>query len=230
MAHPSQLGFQDAASPLMEELLHFHDHALMVVLLISVLVLYIIFTMVSTTLTDKLILDSQLIEIIWTILPAVVLAAIALPSLRILYLMDEINDPHMTVKAIGHQWYWSYEYTDYKELSFDSYMIPTQDLLPGQLRLLEVDHRMIVPSSSPVRVLVTAEDVLHSWAVPSLGIKMDAVPGRLNQTTLYANRTGVFYGQCSEICGANHSFMPIVVESIPLSHFKDWTTLMIEDE
>nr|ANX10115.1 cytochrome c oxidase subunit II [Cynoglossus joyneri] len=230
MAHPSQLGFQDAASPLMEELLHFHDHALMVVLLISVLVLYIIITMVTTTLTDKLILDSQLIEIIWTILPAVVLAAIALPSLRILYLMDEINDPHLTVKAIGHQWYWSYEYTDYKELSFDSYMVPTHDLLPGQLRLLEVDHRMIVPSNSPVRVLVTAEDVLHSWALPSLGIKMDAVPGRLNQTTLYANRTGVFYGQCSEICGANHSFMPIVVESIPLSHFKNWTTLMIENE
>nr|UFQ89302.1 cytochrome c oxidase subunit II [Eopsetta jordani] len=230
MAHPSQLGFQDAASPLMEELLKFHDHALMVVILISVLVLYIIITMVTTTLTDKLILDSQLIEIIWTILPAVVLAAIALPSLRILYLMDEINDPHLTVKAIGHQWYWNYEYTDYKELSFDSYMIPTQDLIPGQLRLLEVDHRMIIPSNSPVRVLVTAEDVLHSWAVPSLGVKMDAVPGRLNQTTLYANRTGVFYGQCSEICGANHSFMPIVVESIPLNHFKDWTTLMIENE
>nr|YP_008993028.1 cytochrome c oxidase subunit II [Cynoglossus sinicus]AFB71211.1 cytochrome oxidase subunit 2 [Cynoglossus sinicus] len=230
MAHSSQLGFQDAASPLMEELLKFHDHALMVVILISVLVLYIIVTMVSTTLTDKLILDSQLIEIIWTIMPAMVLAAIALPSLRILYLMDEINDPHLTVKAIGHQWYWNYEYSDYKELSFDSYMIPTQDLMPGQLRLLEVDHRMVIPSNSPVRVLVTAEDVLHSWAVPSLGVKMDAVPGRLNQTTIYANRTGVFYGQCSEICGANHSFMPIVVESIPLNHFKNWTTLMIENE
>nr|ARK36813.1 cytochrome oxidase subunit 2 [Cynoglossus joyneri] len=230
MAYPSQLGFQDAASPLMEELLHFHEHALMVVLLISVLVLYIIVTMVTTTLTDKLILDSQLIEIIWTILPALVLAIIALPSLRILYLMDEINDPHLTIKAIGHQWYWKYEYTDYKELAFDSYMIPTQDFTPGQLRLLEVDHRMVVPTNSPVRMLVTAEDVLHSWAVPSLGIKMDAVPGRLNQTTLYANRPGVFYGQCSEICGANHSFMPIVIESIPLTHFKNWATLMIENE
>nr|YP_008993054.1 cytochrome c oxidase subunit II [Cynoglossus quadrilineatus]AFB71237.1 cytochrome oxidase subunit 2 [Cynoglossus quadrilineatus] len=230
MAHPSQLGFQDAASPLMEELLKFHDHALMVVILISVLVLYIIITMVTTTLTDKLILDSQLIEIIWTIMPAMVLAAIALPSLRILYLMDEVNDPHLTVKAIGHQWYWNYEYSDYKELSFDSYMIPTQDLTPGQSRLLEVDHRMVIPSNSPVRVLVTAEDVLHSWAVPSLGVKMDAVPGRLNQTTIFASRTGVFYGQCSEICGANHSFMPIVVESIPLNYFKDWTTLMIENE
>nr|QPP19882.1 cytochrome c oxidase subunit II [Cynoglossus monopus] len=230
MAYPSQLGFQDAASPLMEELLHFHDHALMVVLLISVLVLYIIIIMVSTTLTDKLILDSQLIEIIWTILPAFILAAIALPSLRILYLMDEINDPHLTIKAIGHQWYWSYEYSDYKELSFDSYMIPTQDLSPGQLRLLEVDHRMVIPSDSPVRMLITAEDVLHSWAVPSLGVKMDAVPGRLNQTTLLASRTGVFYGQCSEICGANHSFMPIVVESIPLNFFKNWTSVMMEDE
>ncbi|YP_002970794.1 cytochrome c oxidase subunit II (mitochondrion) [Cynoglossus semilaevis] len=230
MAYPSQLGFQDAASPLMEELLHFHDHALMIVLLISVLVLYIIIIMVSTTLTDKLTLDSQLIEIIWTILPAFVLALIALPSLRILYLMDEINDPHITVKAIGHQWYWNYEYTDYKELSFESYMTPTQDLSPGQLRLLEVDHRMVIPSNSPIRMLITAEDVLHSWAVPSLGVKMDAVPGRLNQATLYTNRAGVFYGQCSEICGANHSFMPIVVESIPLNYFKDWTTLMIENE
>nr|YP_009938683.1 cytochrome c oxidase subunit II [Cynoglossus nanhaiensis]AWQ65110.1 cytochrome oxidase subunit II [Cynoglossus nanhaiensis]QNV46923.1 cytochrome c oxidase subunit II [Cynoglossus nanhaiensis] len=230
MAYPSQLGFQDAASPLMEELLHFHDHALMIVLLISVLVLYIIIVMVSTTLTDKLILDSQLIEIVWTILPAFVLAIIALPSLRILYLMDEINDPHLTVKVIGHQWYWSYEYTDYEQLCFDSYMLPTQDLNPGQLRLLEVDHRMVIPSNSPIRMLITAEDVLHSWAVPTLGIKMDAVPGRLNQTTLYANRPGVFYGQCSEICGANHSFMPIVVESIPHNYFKNWVTLMIENE
>nr|YP_008993080.1 cytochrome c oxidase subunit II [Paraplagusia blochii]AFB71263.1 cytochrome oxidase subunit 2 [Paraplagusia blochii] len=230
MAYPSQLGFQDAASPLMEELLHFHDHALMIVLLISVLVLYIIVVMVTTTLTDKLILDSQLVETIWTILPAFILAVIAIPSLRILYLMDEINEPHLTIKAIGHQWYWSYEYTDYKELSFDSYMTPTQDLTPGQFRLLEVDHRMVVPSESPVRMLVTAEDVLHSWAVPSLGVKMDAVPGRLNQATFLANRPGIFYGQCSEICGANHSFMPIVIESIPLSHFKDWTSVMMEDE
>nr|AJD83551.1 cytochrome c oxidase subunit II [Cynoglossus trigrammus] len=229
MAQPSQIGFQDAASPLMEELLYFHDHTLMVVLLISTLILYSIIMMASTTLTDKLILDAPNIEITWTILPALVLIMIALPSLRILYLMDELNDPHLTIKAIGHQWYWSYEYTDYDELSFDSYMIPTQDLSPGQSRLLEVDHRMVILTDSPIRVLVTAEDVLHSWAVPSLGLKIDAVPGRLNQTSLFTSRPGIFYGQCSEICGANHSFMPIVIESIPLSHFKNWTTTMIED-
>nr|WNH21390.1 cytochrome c oxidase subunit II [Etropus microstomus] len=229
MAHPSQLGLQDAASPLMEELLHFHDHALMIVILISTMVLYIIVAMVTAKVTDKFILDSQEIEIIWTILPAIVLILIALPSLRLLYLMDEINNPHLTVKAIGHQWYWSYEYTDYEDLAFDSYMVPTQDLAPGQFRLLEADHRMVVPAESPIRVLVSAEDVLHSWALPALGVKVDAVPGRLNQTTFIVTRPGVFYGQCSEICGANHSFMPIVVEAVPLEHFENWSTLMAED-
>nr|QWE37075.1 cytochrome c oxidase subunit II [Atherina boyeri] len=229
MAYPSQLGFQDASSPVMEELLHFHDHALMVIFLISAFVLYIITAMVLTSLTDKLILDSQEVEIVWTVLPAVVLILIALPSLRILYLMDEINDPHLTIKAVGHQWYWSYEYTDYEDLGFDSYMIPTQDLTPGQFRLLEADHRMVIPVESPIRVLVSAEDVLHSWTVPSLGVKMDAVPGRLNQTAFIASRPGVFYGQCSEICGANHSFMPIVVEAVPLEHFEGWSSLMLED-
>nr|YP_636909.1 cytochrome c oxidase subunit II [Lophiomus setigerus]UIP57060.1 cytochrome c oxidase subunit II [Lophius litulon]BAC23284.1 cytochrome c oxidase subunit II [Lophiomus setigerus] len=228
MAYPTQLGFQDAASPVMEELLHFHDHVLMIVFLISTLVLYIMAAMVSTKLTSKFLLDSQEVEIIWTILPAVILILIALPSLRILYLMDEIDNPHLTVKALGHQWYWSYEYTDYQDLEFDSYMTPTQDLLPGQFRLLETDHRMVVPVASPVRMLITAEDVLHSWAVPSLGVKMDAVPGRLNQTAFIALRPGVFYGQCSEICGANHSFMPIVVEAVPLKHFEDWSTMMID--
>nr|YP_009332463.1 cytochrome c oxidase subunit II [Kryptolebias hermaphroditus]API83170.1 cytochrome c oxidase subunit II [Kryptolebias hermaphroditus] len=229
MAHPSQLGFQDAASPVMEELLHFHDHTLMIVFLISTLVLYIIMAMVTTKLTNKFILDSQEIEIIWTLLPALILILIALPSLRILYLMDEVNDPHLTVKALGHQWYWSYEYTDYNNFGFDSYMIPTQDLTPGQFRLLDVDHRMVIPTESPVRVLITADDVLHSWAVPSLGIKMDAVPGRLNQTAFIISRPGIYYGQCSEICGANHSFMPIVVEAIPLKHFENWSTLMLEN-
>nr|YP_009685702.1 cytochrome c oxidase subunit II [Epiplatys lamottei]QDU24362.1 cytochrome c oxidase subunit II [Epiplatys lamottei] len=229
MAHPSQLGFQDAASPVMEELLHFHDHALMIVFLISTLVLYIIIAMVTTKLTNKYILDSQEIEIIWTLLPAIILILIALPSLRILYLMDEINEPHLTIKTMGHQWYWSYEYTDYEELGFDSYMVPTQDLTPGQFRLLETDHRMVVPTESPVRMLVTADDVLHSWAVPSLGVKMDAVPGRLNQIAFITPRPGVYYGQCSEICGANHSFMPIVVEAVPLKHFENWSSSMLED-
>nr|UQJ79455.1 cytochrome c oxidase subunit II [Rasbora pauciperforata] len=229
MAHPTQLGFQDAASPVMEELLNFHDHALMIVILISTLVLYIIVAMVSTKLTNKLVLDSQELEIVWTVLPAIVLILIALPSLRILYLMDEMNDPHVTVKAVGHQWYWSYEYTDYENLEFDSYMVQTQDLTEGGFRLLETDHRMVIPQESPIRIIVSAEDVLHSWAVPSLGIKMDATPGRLNQSTFLVLRTGMFYGQCSEICGANHSFMPIVIEAVPLEGFESWSSMVLED-
>nr|YP_192930.1 cytochrome c oxidase subunit II [Discoglossus galganoi]AAS83384.1 cytochrome c oxidase subunit II [Discoglossus galganoi] len=228
MAHPTQLGFQDAASPIMEELLHFHDHALMAVFLISTLVLYIITIMMTTKLTNTNAMDAQEIEMVWTIMPAIILIVIALPSLRILYLMDEISDPHLTVKAIGHQWYWSYEFTNYEDLAFDSYMTPTQDLTPGQFRLLEVDNRMVVPMEAPTRMLVTAEDVLHSWAVPSLGVKTDAIPGRLNQTSFIATRPGVFYGQCSEICGANHSFMPIVVEAVPLGTFENWSSSMLE--
>nr|ARR28359.1 cytochrome oxidase subunit II [Palea steindachneri]UMB50736.1 cytochrome c oxidase subunit II [Palea steindachneri] len=226
MAHPLQLGFQDAMSPIMEELLHFHDHTLMIVFLISTMVLYIITSMMTTKLTHTNTMNAQEVEIIWTILPAIVLITIALPSLRVLYLMDEINNPYLTIKAIGHQWYWTYEYTDYENLEFDSYMIPTQDLPKGYFRLLEVDHRMVVPMESPIRMLISAEDVLHSWAMPSLGVKTDAIPGRLNQTTFTMTRPGIFYGQCSEICGANHSFMPIVVESIPLKHFENWSSLM----
>nr|ADO22832.1 cytochrome c oxidase subunit II [Basileuterus bivittatus] len=225
MANHSQFNFQDASSPIMEELMGFHDHALMVALAICSLVLYLL----THTLTEKLssnTVNAQVIELVWTILPAMVLVTLALPSLRILYMMDEINEPDLTMKAIGHQWYWTYEYTDLKELTFDSYMIPTTDLPLGHFRLLEVDHRVIVPMNSTVRVIVTADDVLHSWAVPSLGVKTDAIPGRLNQTSFLASRPGVFYGQCSEICGANHSFMPIVVESVPLPDFENWSSLM----
>nr|YP_009680463.1 cytochrome c oxidase subunit II [Sorex daphaenodon]QDG01358.1 cytochrome c oxidase subunit II [Sorex daphaenodon] len=227
MAYPFQMGLQDATSPIMEELMNFHDHALMIVFLISTLVLYIISSMLTTKLTHTNTMDAQAVETIWTILPAIILILIALPSLRILYMMDEINNPTLTVKTVGHQWYWSYEYTDYDELNFDSYMIPTTDLKPGDLRLLEVDNRAILPMEMTVRVLITSEDVLHSWAVPSLGLKTDAIPGRLNQTTLLATRPGLYYGQCSEICGSNHSFMPIVLELVPLKVFEKWSSSML---
>nr|YP_003934277.1 cytochrome c oxidase subunit II [Hoplobatrachus tigerinus]BAJ21245.1 cytochrome oxidase subunit II [Hoplobatrachus tigerinus] len=222
MAYPTQLGLQDAISPIMEELLHFHDHAFMAVLMISTLVLYIITSLMTTKLSNTNTIDAQEIEMIWTIMPAVILIIIALPSLRILYLMDELSAPDMTVKTIGHQWYWSYEYSDFSDLNFDSYMIPSADLTPGQFRLLEVDNRMVTPAGTVIRTLVTAEDVLHSWAVPTLGVKTDAIPGRLNQTAFITAHPGVFYGQCSEICGANHSFMPIVVEALPISNFLSW--------
>ena len=224
MAHPTQLGFQDAISPVLEELLYFHDHAIVIVFLIGTFVFYIITTLITTKLTDKLILDSQELEIIWTVLPAVTLILITLPSLRILYLVEETNDPFLTIKATGHQWYWSYEYADYEDLNFDAYMIPTQDLSPGEFRLLEADNRMVVPVESPIRILISADDVLHSWTVPSLGLKIDAAPGRLNQIVFSVSYPGIFFGQCSEICGANHSFMPIVIEAIPLEHFEHWSS------
>nr|YP_003856724.1 cytochrome c oxidase subunit II [Lepilemur hubbardorum]ADF57785.1 cytochrome c oxidase subunit 2 [Lepilemur hubbardorum] len=227
MAHPVQLGFQDAASPIMEELLYFHDHTLMIVFLISSLVLYIISLMLSTKLTHTSTVDAQEVETVWTILPAVILILIALPSLRILYMMDEITTPSLTLKTMGHQWYWSYEYTDYENLFFDSYMIPLLDLKPGDLRLLEVDNRVALPTEMSIRMLVSSEDVLHSWAVPSLGVKTDAIPGRLNQITLMTSRPGIYYGQCSEICGANHSFMPIVLELVPLKYFEEWLLNML---
>nr|USH58345.1 cytochrome c oxidase subunit II [Podargus ocellatus marmoratus]USH58452.1 cytochrome c oxidase subunit II [Podargus ocellatus plumiferus] len=225
MANQSQFGFQDASSPIMEELIEFHDHALMVALAICSLVLYLLTLMLLEKLSSNTV-DAQEVELIWTILPAIVLILLALPSLQILYMMDEIDEPNLTLKVVGHQWYWTYEYTDFKDLTFDSYMVPTTELPPGHLRLLEVDHRVIIPMESPTRIIVTANDVLHSWAVPALGIKTDAIPGRLNQTSLITTRPGVFYGQCSEICGANHSYMPIVVESTPLLHFENWSSML----
>lgn len=223
MAYPLQLGLQDAASPIIEELTNFHDHTLIIVFIISSLVLYIIILMLTTKLIHTSTIDAQEVETIWTILPAVILIIIALPSLRILYIIDEINNPVLTVKTMGHQWYWSYEYTDYEDLNFDSYIIPTSDLKPGEFRLLEVDNRVVLPIELPIRMLISSEDVLHSWAVPSLGLKTDAIPGRLNQATLVATRPGIYYGQCSEICGSNHSFIPIVLEIVPLKIFENWS-------
>lgn len=227
MAYPLQLGLQDATSPIIEELLNFHDHALMIVFLISSLVLYIISLILTTSLTHTSTIDAQEVETIWTILPAIILIIIALPSLRILYMMDEINNPSITIKTLGHQWYWSYEYTDYEDLVFDSYIIPTQELTPGQFRLLEVDNRVVLPVELTIRMLISSEDVLHSWAIPSLGLKTDAIPGRLNQTTLLSTRPGLYYGQCSEICGSNHSFIPIVLEIIPLKYFEKWSSSIL---
>nr|YP_010276181.1 cytochrome c oxidase subunit II [Comanthus parvicirrus]UFQ22708.1 cytochrome c oxidase subunit 2 [Comanthus parvicirrus]UHY39303.1 cytochrome c oxidase subunit 2 [Comanthus parvicirrus] len=229
MATWLQLGFQDASSPLMEELIYFHDYILIVLVLITVVVFYGLFSLLFISFTDRYFLESQGLETVWTIVPALILIFIAFPSLQLLYLIDEINDPCLTIKVVGHQWYWSYEYTDYCDLDFDSYMVSLSDLSVGFPRLLEVDNRVVVPVHNSIRVLVSSSDVLHSWAVPSLGVKMDAVPGRLNQVTFLSPRSGVFYGQCSEICGANHSFMPIVIESVPFSVFENWVFSFLEE-
>nr|YP_009003679.1 cytochrome c oxidase subunit II [Iwatanemertes piperata]AHB53104.1 cytochrome c oxidase subunit II [Iwatanemertes piperata] len=218
----SQWGFQDAASPLMEQLIFFHDHAMLILILIVSLVGYAAFTLMRGSYTSRYLLECQEIEAVWTVLPGVVLIFLALPSLRLLYLLDEVNDPGLSIKAVGHQWYWSYEYSDFLDLEFDSYMVASSDLESGDYRLLEVDHRTVVPVGVDVRVLVTAADVLHSWTVPCLGVKADAVPGRLNQLSFFVSRPGVYYGQCSEICGVNHSFMPIVVEAVDVGDFVEW--------
>nr|QTT61214.1 cytochrome c oxidase subunit II [Tritia varicosa] len=217
-----QLGFQDAASPLMEELIFFHDHAMMILVMIISLVGYAAMSLMVNKYTCRSLVEGQAIETIWTIIPAFILIFLALPSLRLLYLLDEIGDCSLTVKSIGHQWYWSYEYSDYSNIEFDSYMVPANELEPGDFRLLEVDHRVVLPTQTDLRVLVTSADVIHSWTVPSLGVKVDAIPGRLNQLGFFIKYPGVFYGQCSEICGANHSFMPIVVEAVPLKNFLEW--------
>nr|YP_010936445.1 cytochrome c oxidase subunit II [Mancinella echinata]WKW54898.1 cytochrome c oxidase subunit 2 [Mancinella echinata] len=223
-----QLGFQDAAAPLMEELIFFHDHAMMILVMIISLVGYAALSLMLNNYTCRSLVEGQEIETIWTIIPAVILVFLALPSLRLLYLLDEVGNCSLSVKTIGHQWYWSYEYSDFPSIEFDSYMVPTNELEPGDFRLLEVDHRMVLPTQTDIRVLVTSADVIHSWTVPSLGVKVDAVPGRLNQLGFFIKYPGVFYGQCSEICGANHSFMPIVVEAIPLKNFMEWVVSVSE--
>nr|YP_009648524.1 cytochrome c oxidase subunit II [Micromus angulatus]AMW67867.1 cytochrome c oxidase subunit II [Micromus sp. YW-2016]ARO47895.1 cytochrome c oxidase subunit II [Micromus angulatus]QCE31816.1 cytochrome c oxidase subunit II [Micromus angulatus] len=222
MATWSKINLQNSASPLMEQLIFFHDHTLLILMMITILVAYLMVTLFFNKLTNRFLLENQTIEIIWTILPAITLIFIALPSLRLLYLLDEINTPSITLKSIGHQWYWSYEYSDFYNVEFDSYMIPLNDLTNNGFRLLDVDNRTILPMNTQIRILVTAADVLHSWTVPALGVKIDATPGRLNQTNFFINRPGLFFGQCSEICGANHSFMPIVIESIPMNFFINW--------
>nr|UBA16548.1 cytochrome c oxidase subunit II [Limenitis homeyeri] len=221
MATWSNLNYQNSASPLMEQIIFFHDHTLIILIMITILVSYLMISLFFNKYINRFLLEEQMIELIWTILPAITLIFIALPSLRLLYLLDELNNPLITLKSIGHQWYWSYEYSDFNNVEFDSYMIQSTNNL-NNFRLLDVDNRIILPMNNQIRILITATDVIHSWTIPSLGVKVDANPGRLNQTSFFINRPGLFFGQCSEICGANHSFMPIVIESISIKNFINW--------
>nr|AXI97796.1 cytochrome c oxidase subunit 2 [Gracilaria vermiculophylla]WDZ68084.1 cytochrome c oxidase subunit 2 [Gracilaria vermiculophylla] len=227
-----QLGFQDPATPIMEGIINLHHDLMYFICVIFIFVSWMLirtlwhFESTQNNIPSSL-THGTLIEIIWTVTPACILLIIAIPSFSLLYAMDEIISPAITIKTLGHQWYWSYEYSDYlseegESIMYDSYMIPEEDLNLGQLRLLEVDNRMVVPTNTHIRVIVSAADVLHSWAIPSLGIKCDAVPGRLNQTSIFIKREGVYYGQCSEICGINHGFMPIVIEAVKLSNYISW--------
>lgn len=206
----------------------FHDHTLLVLVIITILVGQLITILFFNKLINRYLLEGQLIELIWTILPAITLIFIALPSLRLIYILDETNNPLLTIKTIGHQWYWSYEYSDFKRLEFDSYIIPINEINSWNFRLLDVDNRIVIPFKTQIRILITAADVIHSWTVPALGVKIDATPGRLNQINFNTNRAGLFYGQCSEICGANHSFIPIVIERISPSYFIKWISKITE--
>ena len=220
-----QFGIQDPASPILEGMIFFHNYLMFFVIFIGISVLwllYIIFTRFNAN--EKRKADkfnhSSILEIIWTILPAIVLVIIAIPSFSLLYSLDELIDPSLTLKIVGHQWYWSYEYSDLNlndkipSLNFDSYMITTDELQKGHFRLLETDNKVFLPVKTHIRLLITSADVLHSWAVPSFGIKVDACPGRLSQASLFIKRTGLYFGQCSEICGVNHGFMPINVYAV----------------
>ena len=217
-----QLLIQDAASPIILQLISFHDHTLIILTLVITVVSYALISLGINKYTNRYLIDAQQIETIWTIVPAIILLFLALPSLRLLYLTDEVSNPRLTLKAIGHQWYWRYEYTDFTNLDIDSYIVQPEDLSIGEYRLLEVDNRVALPINIETRILVTAADVIHAWTVPSLGVKVDAVPGRLNQLGFTITIPGIYYGQCSEICGANHSFIPISIEAISIKSFINW--------
>lgn len=222
-----QMHLQDAASPIMEDLIEFHKLLLYITISIVAFVFLLLFYACVKFRRKRNPNPSTrshhiLIEIIWTVVPVLILAVIAIPSLSILVKAEKRFDPDMTIKVVGHQWYWEYNYPDHHDINFDSYIIKDEDLKPGQLRLLEVDNRVIVPVNTNVKILVTSYDVIHSWAVPALGITKDAVPGRVNETWFRVTRPGVYYGQCSEICGIGHGFMPIAVQAVSKEEFNSW--------
>ena len=222
-----QLGFQSAASKSMKDIVIFHDYMLLpIITAITVFVLFLVlYACVKFRASNNKVASqtshNTLIEIAWTLVPCLILIVMAVPSFKVLYSQDKIPPAEVTVKAIGYQWYWGYEYPD-ENIIFDSYMIEEKDLKPGQPRLLAVDNEVVVPVNKVVKVLITANDVLHAWALPSFGVKRDAVPGRINETWFKADRTGTFYGQCSELCGIKHAFMPITVRVVTEEEYKDW--------
>lgn len=213
-----QFGLVDPSSVVQIEMCLFHDHALVLLVGIFSLVSLIGVTLLLSSFRNRTTYEAQTLETIWTIIPALLLVWLAFPRIRLLYLLDEHYDSRLILKAIGHQWYWSYEIPAIFRNSFDSYITQTNDLSLGDFRLLEVDNRPLVPYKTNILAITTSSDVIHAWALPSIGVKMDAIPGRLNSIRFNILTPGVFYGQCSEICGANHSFIPIVLESV---NFKD---------
>lgn len=227
MAHPWQLGFQDPATPVMDQLYKGHHLLLITITVITLFVLVMLvficlrFNRRMNPVPSKTAHNTRL-EIIWTVIPILILVAIAIPSLRLHYYMQRVANPDMTLKVTGYQWYWHYDYPDQGNFGYDSYIKKDADLKPGEPRMLSVDNHVVVPVNTKVRVLTTGADVIHSWAVPAFGVKRDAVPGRLNETWFQAERTGTFYGQCSELCGVGHGFMPIVIDVVSKEDFAHW--------
>lgn len=224
---PWEMTFQPAATPIMQEIETLHHYILWIIVLITLFVLVLLAYVILKFRAGKNPTPSRrthnaLIEVAWTVLPVIILVGMAFPSFGLLYREDVIPKADFTIKATGHQWYWSYEYPDHGKFSFDATMIPVDQLKPGEKRLLEVNNRIVVPANATVQVLVTADDVIHSWAVPSFGVKIDAVPGKTNHTWFKVEREGVYYGQCSELCGTNHAFMPISVEVVSQQKFTEW--------
>src|SRR6056300_1934882 len=222
-----QLGFQEAASSTMRDIVNFHDKILLpIIIAISVFVLFLmvyacIRFRASRNPNPSKTTHNVAVEVLWTLIPCLILIVMAVPSFKILYKQDTIPKADVTVKAIGYQWYWGYEYLDEK-IAFEATMVETKDLKPGQPRLLATDKHVVVPVNKVVKVLITANDVLHAWAMPAFGVKRDAVPGRINETWFKAEKEGIFYGQCSELCGIKHAFMPITVEVVSEQKYKEW--------
>lgn len=234
MAEPWQFGFQGAFSPSAEKLHEFHSLLTVIIIAITLFVLalliYVVFKFNRKANPEpSKTTHHTLLEIVWTAVPVLILVVITIPSLRVLYFLDRVEDADMTVKIVGHQWYWSYEYPDNDDMTFDSYIVDEDDLEEGQPRLLTVDNALVVPAGKNIRLLMASDDVIHSWAVPSLGVKLDAVPGRLNETWVKVNEPGIYYGQCSELCGVNHGFMPIAIKALSEDDYAAWLLEAMEE-
>ncbi len=222
-----QLGFQKPSSDVMRSVLELHDFVLIMMTAITIfvlaLILYVVFRFrrnVNPNPSKRS--HNTFIEILWTGIPVIILIAMAIPSFKLVYQQDVIPETEMTIKVIGHQWYWEYQYPEHDDISFESYMTPDDELEPGDIRLLTVDNHLVLPANKNIHVLVTAGDVLHSFAMPSLGVKKDAVPGRLNETWFNIDEPGIYRGQCSELCGTGHGYMPIVIEALNEKDFNNW--------
>lgn len=238
-AIPWQFGIQDPATPIAIGIYKFHHDLIFILIFVVIFVTWILFKILFrfhnyNFFKPTNIVHGTTIEIIWTLLPAFLLIFIAVPSFSLLYAVDEVVNPSITLKIVGNQWYWNYQYSDYENsnqesIVFDSYLLPENELSLGNLRLLEVDNRVVLPIDTHIRLIVTSSDVLHCWTIPSFGVKIDACPGRLNESSLFVERQGTFYGQCSEICGINHGFIPITVEILNLSDYISWVSLKLEE-